>query len=537
MQELTMKNRFLCAVGACLAAAGVTLAQAPVYQPARSFPYTAPPVPYLAYPAYPGYPAPAPVIYVPVPVPVPVQAVHKEPARPGQPSAVKRASDSEVIYQPMPSDPTQLEMPQQLPLSQFHDVVGPVTMTDTSAADAIDGQVFAEGAVPGGCGDGRRAWISGEALMWWVKDSPIAIPLVTRSTVSATPQPTTTVDADGNEIVVPPANLAPQGSLGQSGTQFLAGSNADLDSGQRFGGKIAFGYWVNDAMAFEIGGFFLTQGGTSFAHVVTPNASGTDDILARPYLDVNTGQETALIVAAPNFADGRFDLSSSNRLWGLEGNAHVAVLSEPNLRVNVIAGLRYVDLQDDLTVSSTSYLTGNGMLLLQALPAGPPETIILTDIFRTRNRWMGGQVGIQGGVDYGAWFFNGAFKIGGGANKQELLIAGSSSNNNFADNGGLLALPTNIGEFGRTRLSFLNETVLEMGYRINERIAVSAGYTFLYLTGVVRAGDQLERRINSALIPSQIGFNYPAEPRLPMTQMDQTDFWAQGIQLGLSVRY
>jgi hypothetical protein len=50
---------------------------------------------------------------------------------------------------------------------------------------------------------------------------------------------------------------------------------------------------------------------------------------------------------------------------------------------------------------------------------------------------------------------------------------------------------------------------------------------------VVRAGDQVNLNINPNLLPPAI----PGGPAEPSLHNHHTDFWAQGINLGLSLNY
>ena len=57
-------------------------------------------------------------------------------------------------------------------------------------------------------------------------------------------------------------------------------------------------------------------------------------------------------------------------------------------------------------------------------------------------------------------------------------------------NGGFLALPTNIGNRSRDQFTAVPEIGFNVGRQLNNHLRVYAGYTFLYWSSVVRPGDQ-----------------------------------------------
>ena len=61
-----------------------------------------------------------------------------------------------------------------------------------------------------------------------------------------------------------------------------------------------------------------------------------------------------------------------------------------------------------------------------------------------------------------------------------------------------------------------------------------AGYDFVYLSDVLRAGDQIDLRVNPTFLPpvrSAVG------PALPVFAPQSTDFWMQGVSAGVQVRF
>jgi hypothetical protein len=68
---------------------------------------------------------------------------------------------------------------------------------------------------------------------------------------------------------------------------------------------------------------------------------------------------------------------------------------------------------------------------------------------------------------------------------------------------------------------------------------VFAGYDLVYWSQVVRPGNQINHNVNltqnAVLDPNGLG--RLVGPAQPAPLFNRSDFWAQGINLGLEVRY
>jgi hypothetical protein len=61
------------------------------------------------------------------------------------------------------------------------------------------------------------------------------------------------------------------------------------------------------------------------------------------------------------------------------------------------------------------------------------------------------------------------------------------------------------------------------------------GYSLIYWSSVARAGDQISLDVNQTYLPR--AFDDPEGPARPAFAWRDTDFWAQGINLGLDYRF
>ena len=77
------------------------------------------------------------------------------------------------------------------------------------------------------------------------------------------------------------------------------------------------------------------------------------------------------------------------------------------------------------------------------------------------------------------------------------------------------------------------------GYQVCDHLCLHAGYTFLYWSRVARPGDQIDRVINPTQAPA-INGTFPGSlsgPARPALTIHDTDFWAQGLNFALELRY
>src|SRR5262249_52849982 len=137
------------------------------------------------------------------------------------------------------------------------------------------------------------SWAGAEYLTWWIKDGPKPPPLVTTGPIGA-PHP---------------------GLPGAPGTAVVFG-DADLDYGTFAGVRCQLGSWMdlNQKCGAEVTGLLLEKRAILFAAASGP---GGAPVVARPFADALTGQETVSFAALPGLVAGGITASSGSRLWGL----------------------------------------------------------------------------------------------------------------------------------------------------------------------------------------------------------------------------
>ena len=88
----------------------------------------------------------------------------------------------------------------------------------------------------------------------------------------------------------------------------------------------------------------------------------------------------------------------------------------------------------------------------------------------------------------------------------------------------------------QSQFGVIPELNLNVGYRIRQNILLRVGYTVLYWNDVVRPGDVVTRSVNPGLVPTLQSFGTgPANQ--PRAQINTTDFWMQGMNVGLEFRF
>ncbi len=352
-----------------------------------------------------------------------------------------------------------------------------------------------------------RFWFRGEALLWWVRGGETP-PLLTTSPAGAP-----VVDA---------------GVLGKPGTTVLFGDqelNTDLHAGSR----MSFGLWLDRCEESGVEFSYMILGENTQTFGTTSNSV---PILARPYFNVNpaVAAESSQLIAYPNRLIGAFNVNSTENFQGAEVLWRRAIVNNCGRRFDFLAGYRFQSLTDGLTITDSATASGAGA----GVPAG--TTINVTDLFHTRNEFNGGELGLAAQWQRNCWSLETRLKLGIGDTSTQVLINGSttvvSNGASATSKGGLLALPGNIGKFDSDQASLLPELDCNLGYDLTPRLRATVGYTLLYWTRVARPGDQIDLNVDSREFARAI--RVAGEPE---STFHTTDFWAQGLNLGLEYRF
>jgi hypothetical protein len=380
---------------------------------------------------------------------------------------------------------------------------------------------------PGKGADRCQIWARTEYLLWWVRNAPLPVPIVT------TGDPNVGFDPKMLDTV----NTA--GAIGQPGTQVLLGGNS-INLHAASGVRLTLGGWFDGDQRLGLEGSGFTFAHLSNRFAVASNGAGSPPLYF-PIFSGIANAERAVPIADPLRAfSGDAAVTSTLQLWGAEANVLCTFYRSHGLDFSVLAGFRYADLRENLQIHNTTkdLLFGN--------------VTTLSDSFETRNQFYGGQIGMRSGVEFDRLSLNMTSKFAVGSAHQLVDIEGSimqAGPNPLVPpglgtfRGGLFAQSTNIGVHDANPLSvplmILPSLELSASYQLTPYLRAFAGYDILYWTQVIRPGNQINHNVNLSQNPvlDPNGVGTLVGPAQPAPLVNRSDFWAQGISVGLEFRY
>ena len=350
-------------------------------------------------------------------------------------------------------------------------------------------------AVPAVCA-APHVWGSLEALYWWSKSSPVPVPLVTQ--------------------------------LGQTGSALLG--DQDIEQDGRGGVRFTIGFTLDDAQHWAMEMNYLSLATTTDTQSVSSDGGPGSATLVIPFYDPTLPGENFTYLSRPGAFSGDATLRMREYLQSGEINFLYSGQRLSGTRVDWLGGLRWVNLQERLSLYTDS-------------PNLAGDDIFQTyDDFQTSNNFYGGQVGVRGTYDDPRFYMTATAKVALGATVERVQTYGNTfiANNTgaFNFNGGYFTQPTNIGTQSRSRFAVVPEVGLNFGIKLSSWANFVVGYSFLYVSSVARPGEQIDRVINPTQAPSITG-SFPAltGPARPTLAVTDTDYWAQGVNFGLELKF
>jgi hypothetical protein len=361
-----------------------------------------------------------------------------------------------------------------------------------------------------------RFYASADYLLWWIKSAPVPPPILTTST-----------------------NNNPRATITDPNTRVLFGGT-DYDMGAFSGARITAGWQFTPELGVEASGFLLQQ--RTRSSFFKSDALG-NPVLATPFFDVLFNQESASFYSLPTPTGGSasFLIDLNSQLWGTEANATARVYNSDHLKLKVLAGFRYLDLSEKVRIIDNAiFFAPTTLFSIATFPAFSRFPAL--DEFDTHNQFYAGQIGAEADACFGRFRLNLLGKMAFGSMHEVITVSGATQAIPAGTNTPVLTVPgdsfallSNIGRSAHNEFSIAPEVSLNLGYQLTSAVAVFIGYDFLYLGRVARPGDQIDRRWNSSQIPTfgtiPFGGSFPA----PMAQQD--DFYAHGLNFGVSIRF
>jgi hypothetical protein len=445
-----------------------------------------------------------------------------------------------------------------------------------------------------------RVWASGDFLIWKIRNahlpplvSTLPVGVIQVDTADRFQSPTGGPPADGGLGV---RNITQDFvPVSIESTPTFANGNS-LNAGEQFGGRFTAGVWldVQQSVGLEASGFFISNRSTGFqsttgnsvdqflldfpfsshVFVVTPGTPGTPGMPARTVTvttmtGTTTTTTTTMTPAVPAVAatpatstlsqtfptfiirqsSANVTGTSSTGIWGGEINARC---TSPSLgAVSGLVGFRYLDLHENLTVNNSVQfflppgiqdLNGIGLPLDGNLPTSISYTT--ADVIRTQNRFYGGQVGLDLDMYLGRFITDLCFKTALGVMHQTVNVSGTTQTVNVYStgtltdftSGGLLSSPLDLGNHSRNRIAFVPEINVKLGYQILPSLRAYVGYDFLYLSSIVRPGDQVG--ISGSTIQATVAnTTQQITVTQPTFRYKSSDMTINGINFGAEFRY
>lgn len=395
---------------------------------------------------------------------------------------------------------------------------------------SFDGQQMLMGQGPGANRNSPFiGWFRGEYLMWFVKDSPMNIPLATTSA---------------------PADL---GLLGRQTTLPLIGG--DVGYNITNGARITAGLWFhNDSrVGVEYSGIFLERDIEKFHY--SSSAAGIP-LVSRPFTDITTNTPSTQLVAFPNFSNGSINVKVENHIWGSEGNMVLNLFrSAPggpvHWLINWTGGFRYFQIDERVRVRSNTQLFGGDEVFPVSLPFGGlgiqgPAAFEVTDQFQTLNEFYAGQLGLQTRIRKNKFMLDIGAKVALGNLASRVDVNGFSTLTTQPGQpilnipphtstipGGLLANVGNIGRYRQNDFAVMPELTVNFGVQWTPHFSTFVGYNVIWLDNVLRPGAQINSNLNPALVPTSSAYGQDGFAGTnPVPLMRETDFWVQGINFG-----
>ena len=396
--------------------------------------------------------------------------------------------------------------------------------SDTAAAEAAPDSGAMKAADEPAYHD--RFWVSADYDASWIKPWHMSTPLVT------TGPPQTAASPPGYHAA----------GLGQPGTGILQGDSANF--GMFNGIRMGIGFYLDDCDRLSV----EWLGVYNIANHVRFNGASDqtgNPIIGRPIYDTNLNAELAYQDSNPGFFSGGTNLDMCSQFLGSELNTHYEFRPSDHLRIDSLLGFRFMRLTESLTMRDnvSPLVDGSGLTFegpLNGVPLG--ATLTDADHFRTENHFYGLQLG--SGIRYSCKWVDANLwgKIALGASDQEADIYGTTTLHDpltgaQTAGGGIYALPSNSGVHTRTVLAFVPEGGLNFGVNVLPCLRLTAGYSFLYWSSVVRPGAQIDRFVNPTQVPSDNSYGTLTGAQRPLFRFNEESFWMHTLTFGLDFHY
>src|SRR5262249_4616185 len=264
------------------------------------------------------------------------------------------------------------------------------------------------------------------------------------------------------------------GTLGVGGFPVLGATNIAFPPASGF--RFVLGSWLDCDCRCGVEASYLRIFERSEQRSVSTSGLPGSQPLSIPFFDARIQQENSIAIGLArdvNPLAGGAVLSVASRVQSAELNGLLRVYEGPAARTDLLFGYRWVGLDENLFLDTSSTVVGAG------------NTFRTTDSFRTSNDFHGLQIGLREQVYFRRLFFKATGLIAAGNVHQLTRIDGSLVTSDFSGtgalqkfNGGYLALPSNTGRFATDRFGWSPEATVGVGVHVFDWLRLSVSYTF-----------------------------------------------------------
>jgi len=410
-----------------------------------------------------------------------------------------------------------------------------------------------------------RFFLGGEYLAWKLNNTTVN-PIVFNVPVGIVGAPIAIDNGSTQSAFIAYASLTPQSqaSLSQNGI-----INYGMENGMRFTGGIALEQDTGlsvllNAIVIPTSSFNLSSN-TSFNMVPINFQTGLNSQVAlggtAGSINANTQVASIPIVVPRNIASQVY-ASANNLVAGGEVDLKGRDLIFGDILFSGLLGFRYFQFNESLGVNSIydiSQVQGSPSPdSIQRLRSNFSQyqsiTSISSDNIKVYNDFLGPQIGINSNYNFKRVTFDCNGKLGIGVQHQVVTINSSTAQTFVVNNGdgttstqksnypaGLLFSPYDVGRHSRNQFGLIPELNLKLGYRLFDRLKITAGYDFLMMANVLRASNQTQ------LIPYTTQSNFSGlavqqqtssqSIQIPAFTFDNSNLIINGLNVGLQLDF
>jgi hypothetical protein len=326
-----------------------------------------------------------------------------------------------------------------------------------------------------------------------------------------------------NPTGTPLANI---GSLTDPSTRVVMGG--DDFGGVQSGIRARYGHMLRGDLAsrLELSGWWLFSNGSEWNFESSPE----NPILARPFVNAQTGLADAQVISFPGLIDGSMQGTYDRRLFGIDPMFFGCISGSGNGSLEYMTGYKFLRYEDELVLVERISPAAGGLI-------APGTEIQVEDRFAARNDYHLLPLGLNFTRTGKLWRLGLRVQTGIGYVHQRLDVRGRTTTTVNGDvtsveDGGLLALSSNSGIFDRNEFAWVPEFNLTFRRNIRGGLWANVGYTFVYLSDVVQAVSHIDSQIDPNLVPPAL-----SSGTRPAFSFQSDDAVIHGLNAGLQWNY